>query len=254
MDYLSHVKSLREEALAGIQNKNMKAPFNVFAFIIMLPYIIGAFCQFVSFYILVFFYNGVAAAADFLENWVEKKKKNIHPATEAVLYFVTMPFIFLCQCFLSMFSIFFYFSWFTLQINCYIATLGGTRWQPFLYHATFGDEAPKFYASTKTGAYSAFVIVNLCFIGFNSFLWLLNVAIRDYRATAVITAMISVFAAINVLFVLIGAVSMFKKKFITDDASLEYVATEAPVAQTVAAPAAAAPAADTKEDDFLPEL
>lgn len=256
MDYLSNVKSLRQEALAGIQYKNMKAPFNVFSFIIMLPYIISAFCQFVSFYVLVFFYNGVAAAADFLESWVDKKKKDIHPATEAVLYFVTMPFIFICQCFLSMFSIFFYFSWFILQINCYIATLGGTRWQPFLYHAKFGDEAPKAYATTKVGAYTAFVIVNLCFVGFDSFLSLLNLVIRDYRVTAVISVMIAVFAALNALFILIAVVSMFKKKFVEEGKTAEYADTAVPVKENADAPVAApvVPVAETAEDDFLPEL
>lgn len=256
MDFLSQVKSLREEALAGIQYKNMRAPFNVFSFIIMLPYIVAAFAQFVAFYILVFFYNGVAAASDFLETWVEKKKKNIHPATEAVLYLVTMPFIFVCQCFLSLFSIFFYFSWFILQINCYIATLGGTRWQPFLYHAKFGDEAPKFYASTKPGAYIAFVVVNLCFIGFDFFLSFINLVIRDYRATSVISVMIAVFAALNALFILIAVVSMFKKKFVEEGKTAEYADTAVPVKENADAPAAApvVPVAETAEDDFLPEL
>ena len=292
MDYLSLIKSLRSEALEGIQYKRMRSPFNVFAFIAMLPYIISAFLSFVGFYVLVFIYNGVAAAADYLENWVDRKKKDLHPATEAVLYFITTPFIFLCQCFLSLFSIFFYFSWFIIQMVCFIATLGGTRWQPFLYHSKFGEDAPVFCASTKHGAAHTFAVITFSFLCFNSLLLLILMLVDNLKTAATISEMYTVFAAIATLFELIAVPLMFKKKFgMTAEEFNEYEMAsyyeaasgyydaqnanyyeapqqnnyyEAPQAasyyapQQPAAPAApaapTAPAAAPQDDDFLPEL
>jgi len=271
MDYLALTKSLRQEALAGIQYKRMKAPFNVLAFITMLPYIIAAFLSFVWFYVFVFVYNGISAAADYLESWVDRKKKDIHPATEAVLFFITIPFIFVCHCFLSIFSIIFYFAWFLIQIICYLATLGGTRWQPFLYHAKFGDEAPKFCARTKIGVAHTFTIINLSLVGLGALLFLISLVVDSARTAATIGDIRGVFMVINILFVCIAIPFMFKKKFGTEEELKEFEASyyanryAAPAyanyygAQPVATPVAQQPVSapqstGSQDDDFLPEL
>ena len=157
MNYTSLFLGLMGEIKANKQYNVIGKPLNIFAFIAVLPFTILA--AFASLYYLVcaFFFNGIASAVKYLEKWVEEKKKDVHPATEAVLFFVTMPTIFFFNVLLSGFAVFFYFIWFVLQCFTYIATLGGIKWQPFIMEAKFDDNL---VATTKQSSATTFAIVD----------------------------------------------------------------------------------------------
>ena len=139
MNYLALVKGLIKEATAMKQYKALGTPFSVFAFIVNLPNIISAFFAVISYVCMTFLYNGVTAGVQYLEKWVDERRKGMHPGVEAVFTLVVMPTIFFFHVMLSSFAFFFYIAWFCLQINMFLATLGGTRWQPFIMEASFEE-------------------------------------------------------------------------------------------------------------------
>ena len=140
MNYSTLLKNLLAEVKSLNQYKEIKKPFNVLAFIAVLPFTIASFFISLFYIIFDFLFNGIASCARYLEKWVDEKKKDIHPASEAVLFFITMPTIFFFNVLLSGFALFYYFTWFVLQVNLFVATLGGTRWQPYIANAEFGEE------------------------------------------------------------------------------------------------------------------
>lgn len=163
MDYSALLFGLFKEIRANKQYKIIGMPISIFAFIAVLPFIVMAAFTSLYYLVLAFFFNGIASAVKYLEKWVEEKKKDIHPATEAVLFFVTMPTIFFFNVLLSGFAVFFYFVWFVLQCFTYIATLGGIKWQPFIMDARFDDNL---VATTKPSSAITFAVVDFVLLLF----------------------------------------------------------------------------------------
>ena len=90
MNYSALFKNLKDEVAAMRQYNKLAGPFKVFATFITIPFWVLYAFAIITNYVTLFCFNCVAASADYLESWVEGKKKDIHPATEAVLYLVTM--------------------------------------------------------------------------------------------------------------------------------------------------------------------
>ena len=84
-----------------------------------------------------FFFKMLAAPADYLDKWLKAEKEGVQHATQAVIYLVALPTVFGFQVLLSLNAFSFFFQWFFLQIQAYILTLGGTKWQPFITEAKF---------------------------------------------------------------------------------------------------------------------
>ncbi|MBQ8719710.1 MAG: hypothetical protein IJY65_01615 [Clostridia bacterium] len=158
MNYSTLLKNLLAEVKSLNRYKEIKKPFNILAFIAVFPFVTASFFISVFYIIFDFIFNGIASCARYLEKWVDEKKKDIHPASEAVLFFITMPTIFFFNVLLSGFALFYYFTWFVLQINLFIATLGGTRWQPYISNAEFAKEN-EFVIETSEMASLVFSVV-----------------------------------------------------------------------------------------------
>lgn len=150
MNYLNLIKCLVAEATEMKQYKNLKAPYSVFAFIGLSPIILFSVFSILMFVAMSFLYEGVASGVHFLEKWIEEKRKDLHPATEAVLYFCTIPTVFFMNVLLSSFALTFYLSWFSVQVYTFYATLGGIRWQPSIMDATYDDVAELEIKTNKT--------------------------------------------------------------------------------------------------------
>ena len=171
MNYSTLLKNLLSEVKTMEQYKQMKKPFNSLAFIAVLPFVIASAINSVFYIVFDFLFNGIASCARYLEKWVDEKRQSVHPATEAVLFFITMPTIFFFNVLLSGFALFYYFTWFVLQINLFIATLGGTRWQPYIANAEFdkenslvittNDMAAHVFSAVAFGLLIVFIIVSL---------------------------------------------------------------------------------------------
>ncbi|MBR7117587.1 MAG: hypothetical protein IKC87_07775 [Clostridia bacterium] len=151
MNYSNLIKGLSAEAFSGSQYKRLSGAFGVFAFIGVLPFFIMSCILAVSYHVSCFFFNALSSGVGYLESWLNEKKKDVNPITEAVLYFLTIPFIFFCHALLSIFSIIFFFIWFQLQCFAYIASLGGIRWQPYINRATYNED-DMFVATTDANA------------------------------------------------------------------------------------------------------
>ena len=151
MNYQNLVKKLIAEARGAIQYKKLEQPWLVLTIVAMLP-IMAVCCLLIGFYYaLLFLYNAMLSPVSYLESWLDERKEGIMHATQAVLYFVALPFIFFCRVILSIISFFFYFLWFELMVFTYLATLGGVRWQPFINTATFDKEYSWKLAPGETG-------------------------------------------------------------------------------------------------------
>ena len=137
MEYQKLIKDLLAEAKEGIRYKQLDKSFRVLTIIAMLP-VLAINCILIAmYYVLLFLYNALLCPVNYLESWQESKKEGVQHATQAVIYFVSMPFVFFCRALLSFISFFFYFLWFETMAVTYLSTLGGIRWQPFINTAKF---------------------------------------------------------------------------------------------------------------------
>ena len=73
-----------------------------------------------------------------------------------------MPFIFLCNIVLALFSFYFYILWFLIMAVTYVITLGGIRWQPFVTEAEYDGEFNYGTAPDKKKANIITLIPFLC--------------------------------------------------------------------------------------------
>lgn len=205
MNYNSIIKSFISEAKAGTQYKKMSKPFSIFAFIAMLPMMLISAVSVVSYYVLLFVYNGLASSVQYLERWLDGKKSDVRHATEAVLYFVAMPYIFFCQALLAIFAVVFYFTWFGLMVFTYLSTLGGVRWQPFLNTASF-DGKTKITATTNEVAANVYALISFILFAFVALFFLISVFGGD------VGGVYMAFSSIYWSHVIIANLAIFRKK------------------------------------------
>ena len=125
----------------------------------MLPVILADVLLFVFYEFLAFIHKGLSTPIDILHGFVKKEREEVKHLTQAVVYAITLPWIFFNYILLSLVSFLFYFVWFFIMICTYVLTLGGIRWQPFISEATYPAETNfKYLRSDKT--ISKFAVVS----------------------------------------------------------------------------------------------
>ncbi len=137
MNYSLLLSNLIAEMKEGTQYKRIPNTIRWLLIIAMIPLIVSFVFLSVLYYIQLFFFKALSAPAEYLHSWLKGQKDEVKHATQAVIYFLCIPFIFFLQILLSLSSVAFFFSWFFLMLNGYLLTLGGIRWQPFITDATF---------------------------------------------------------------------------------------------------------------------
>lgn len=130
MDYQKSIQSLLKEAKKGNSYAQLDKPYRIFLKIALFPFYIVEFALIMAYYIELFFYNAMLSPVTYLEAWQDNKKEGIQHATQAVLFFISTPFIFFLRVLLSLMSFSFFFLWFELMCFTYLVTLGGIKWQP----------------------------------------------------------------------------------------------------------------------------
>lgn len=158
MNYSLLMRGLLDECLLFSHYKSLSRPAKVFMAIATAPVILLGAVLVAAYYCLLFLYQAFSMPADSLEAWVKNQKQEVKHATEAVIYLISMPFIFASRVMLAMLSVVFYFLWFELMVVAYIATLGGIRWQPFINCARFDEPCEK--DPCYVGVFNAFAIIN----------------------------------------------------------------------------------------------
>ena len=164
MDYTKLMKSLTKEMKVGAQYDRLAPLCRVLLIIAMIPLIVAFVLSKFAYSVSLFFYKAISSPAEHLHIWLKSQKDEVHHATQAIMYFVCMPFIFSLQVLLSLNTVYFFFQWFFLMIQGYLLTLGGIKWQPIVTEATFEDDeeydvAPDetFVALFAIAAFASFV-------------------------------------------------------------------------------------------------
>ena len=180
MDYQKSIQSLLKEAKAGVSYKQLGKPYRTFLKIALFPLYVVEFALIIAYYIQLFFYNAMLSPVTYLEAWQDKKKEGIQHATQAVLFFVSTPFIFFLRVLISFMSFYFFFLWFFLMCYTYLVTLGGIKWQPCI---NVIPEREGGETKLRASAGEKFAIVALLF--FAAFVALIPFANSAYEALMV---------------------------------------------------------------------
>ena len=151
MNFNSSFKNLWAEVSDFSQYKQFTTIFKAIAFFAILPFALIAGLLDVFFYVCDFFYRLSSSSISYLEDWVNKTREGVSSASEAVIFLVTTPIIFLARCFISFVAAFFFIIWFFLQCFLYIATLGGIKWRPYIYETDYSNDE-KYVANTNFNA------------------------------------------------------------------------------------------------------
>ena len=142
MDYLKLLNGLKTEFFEAGKAKyeSLNIVVRVLLTLVFIPLRVSFFFARLTYWFTWFFFKCLATPVDYLQSWLKAQKDEVHPATQAVLYFVCIPVIFTQQIMLAMNAFAFFFQWFGLMISAYVMTLGAVRWQPVISEAVFDAE------------------------------------------------------------------------------------------------------------------
>jgi hypothetical protein len=215
MNYSALFQNLKKEVNSACQYKHLDSPFKAFGVVATIPFWIVYFGLICLKGIYLFCYYCFASSSDYLESWLKDNKKEIHPATEAVLYFVTIPTIFFLRCMLSMFSVAFFILWFNFMCVGYIVTLGGIRWQPFISSAQFDGITIEPITNKTAGA--AVVLIGFVSLCLTFLLYLVGFAADEYDMIEIATYFVLIYTS----FMVIAVPLTFKNKAVEINAKKE---------------------------------
>ena len=141
MDYLKLLNNLKKEWKESGKAKyeSLHIVLRVIFTIIFIPLRVSFFFGRIFFWFTWFFFKAISAPVDYLQNWLKSEREGIQHATQAVLYLICVPFIFMQQVTLAFNAFSFFFQWFGLMIEAYVLTLGAVRWQPVISEAKFDE-------------------------------------------------------------------------------------------------------------------
>ena len=162
MDYQKSIQTLLNEAKAGTSYYQLAKPYRVFLWIALFPLYVLEMSLIISYYVMLFLYNAMMSPVTYLEGWQDKKKDGVFHATQAVIYFVTTPFIFFLRVVLSMMSFVFFFLWFCLMCCTYLVTLGGVEWQPFINVAPEKTGEKKVLRTSVGENFATVALISFC--------------------------------------------------------------------------------------------
>lgn len=165
MDYQMSIRNLLKEAKEGANYKQVAKGYRTLVKISLFPLILLEIALICCYYLQLFFYNALMSPVSYLEDWVDSKKNDVQHATQAVLFFVSIPFIFFLRVLLSLMSFSFFFLWFAMMSITYLVTLGSVKWQPCINLVEFSLDKN---TRIKTEIMEKFIIT--AFIGFVLFL------------------------------------------------------------------------------------
>ncbi len=207
MNYSKLIKDLTAEMKKGVQYARIPSPYKIFLIVAMIPFIVSFILSKLTYWITLFFYKMISAPADYLSGWLKGQKDEVHHATQAVMYFICLPFIFFLQILLSISALTFFFQWFFLMIQGYILTLGGIKWQPFITEAKFEDDGTEYTLKPDLTVSTIFA----CVVGGIFALWLLIFIIDLFVNAAFLSTITSFLFYLYLIFVCIVNPCIFKR-------------------------------------------
>ena len=238
MDFTTHFKSLLKEVFKFKQYKDVSSVTAILGIIAVLPFIIDAALYSVLYLISMFFFAAFSSGAEYLEDWVKQTKKGVSNPAEAAIYLTTTPLIFLIRFALSAYSFAFFVLWFVMQCVFYIATLGGTKWRPYITKVNFDDSIDD-YTPTTNGDLAGFVSFILA--GLSITFWVFFILFR------VDASYFDVYYIISIIY--FASTSLFIPLVFRKEPKANSAATSAPKQDTIAKRASEAFYAEKKTNE-----
>ena len=161
MDYSKQIKGLFVEAKQGSQYKRFSSGTKVCTFIGLLPFIIESILLIAVYYIMNFACKLISAPVDYLNGFLKEERDNINHLTQAIIYAIGFPIIFMFKIVLGFLACLMYVLWFLIMCLSYIITLRAIRWQPFLFDAKYDTEYNNINYVSNTNAVKTWSIIQL---------------------------------------------------------------------------------------------
>lgn len=212
MDYSAIFKIVLKEAFECKQYKRLAPVSRVFGFIAVLPFIILSVALSIAYAVSVFTFNLLSTGVRYLEEWVKKTKTGVSTPTEAVIYLVTTPTIFMFQVCISFLSSMFFIIWFLMQCAFYISTLGGTKWRPYTTNINLEDSLDNYMVTTN--AYTAGTSVVI--IGAVYIIYLILSLVNLIEPYTIDADFVSILSLVHSLAACITIPIVFRKALLTD--------------------------------------
>ncbi len=165
MNLFENYKALVKETFLVKNFKKLSVAEIVFVSIILSPFIAAYAALLIGYGAILVLYRFISAPVDFLLDFIHVEGKEVKHATQAIVYFVCLPFVFFLKVFLSflMFELFVVHA--ITSLVGYIATFGGISFYPFLLSQ--GDRFTSYDTKPfKNGLVLTFIVLGLIFVFF----------------------------------------------------------------------------------------
>lgn len=201
MNFIEKINSLLKEALTFKQYKRMNVALRIFAGILMFPSYVVCFALTLVYYIFAIFHKLISLPAEILEKFYKNQSRDVHYITEAVIYLICLPFVFLLRIELAFLSFFLGVYYFILNIALQIASLNGITFKPFIIEDVERDYSPL----PKMPVLNGLTFVLVCY------LFLIASAITIFAAPIAAVFIVFIYAVLYVVFVIVYPICVFKK-------------------------------------------
>ncbi len=180
MDYSKTMRGLIAEAKKGSQYARFTSGTKACMFIGLLPFIIESIALIIVYNIINFVCKLISAPVDYLNGFLKEERDGVKHLSQAIMYAIGFPMIFLFKISLSFLACVMYLLWFYIMCLSYVTTLGAIRWQPFLFDAKYDCKEEYTYTPSAETA-KAWSIVQLI-LGIIYFVGLILVLIGPIRS------------------------------------------------------------------------
>lgn len=201
MNFFEKINLLLKEALTFKQYKRMCVFFRILVGILMFPSYIVCFSLAMEYYFLTIIHKLFSLPADILEKFYKDQSKDVHCATQAVIYFVCLPFVFMLKVLLAFLSFFLGVYYFVLTIALQIATLNGITFKPFIIEEANRDYSPL----EKMPVLNGLTFVLVCY------LLLIASCLAIFVGHPVTIIVSCVLALLYIAFLIVYPICVFKK-------------------------------------------
>ena len=164
MDFFNKFKDLVKESLLCKSFKGLSTAKIVLCAIALAPFIAAYVAMLLVYWLFAVIYRFACNQLDYIHSFIVKERAEVRHATEAVVYAVAFPFIFLMKVLTGLLAAALMFIHFFTSMIGYIATFGGIKFSPFVF-----DDVDRFKCRAAVkhnkSAVTVFVIIGLVLLG-----------------------------------------------------------------------------------------
>lgn len=191
MDLFRIYKDLVKETLLFKSIKGLTVAKRVLCIIVLSPFIALYTVMLLVYGSIVTLYRMFNGHLNFIHDFIKNERGEIRHATEAVVYWVAFPWIFVCKVLLAIMTFVLMFVHFSTSLVGYIATFGGIRFSPFMLEPVERFKN-KDIVKHNTKAVLIFIIIGLILLSLSVVLRPICDEIYDtYKENAIVDKLMS---------------------------------------------------------------